>query len=129
MGHTAYPTKNHSKGATTVATSIQQELAAVEQEIARLEIIRDYLRSREGSSNGAAPRRRRARRQGKVTAAQAAETVLSKASGPMRVKDLLVAVQAEGAQISDGEGLSKTLTRNPKFVRAGRGLWTLADGA
>lgn len=79
--------------------------------------------------NGAAPavRARRPRRAaGRVTIAVAAEAALSKADGPVRTRDLVDLVRAEGASVRDGEGLTKTLNRHPQFRKAGRGLWTLA---
>ena len=105
-----------------MADPLNDELAQVEQEIARLTIIRDWLKAR---SNGT-PRRRGPRQKGTMTAAQAAEKVLAAADGPMRTPDLLSAVQREGARIADADGLYKTLSRSDRFKKAGRGLWTLA---
>ena len=103
---------------------LEQEIARIDQQIAELQIVRRHLTN---LVNGAVKpvRRRGPRAKGTMTTAQAAEKVLARAAGPMRTADLLKAVQAEGAIIRDGEGLSKTLGRSDRFKKAGRGLWTL----
>lgn len=99
------------------------ELATIEAEIARLEAVRDWLRQH---VNGATPKPSR-RRNGRVTASEAAIEALQAAGGPMRTRDLLVEVQARGAKMKDTDGLYKTLDRDKtRFKKAGRGLWTLA---
>ena len=106
--------------------SLTDELAHVEAEIQRLEAVRDYLRTR---TNGAKPatRRRGPRMTGTVTIADAAEKALKKAGGPMKTAALLDKVRAGGAACGSAETLYKTLTRNPRFVKTGRGEWGLAD--
>ena len=108
-----------------MASAVDVELAQIEAEIARLTVIRDYLRTR---SNGAARpvRRRGPRPKGAMTAAAAAEKVLAKRGEPMRTPDLLVAIRKEGASLKDADSLYKTLSRSDRFRKAGRGLWTLA---
>lgn len=100
------------------------DLDQARAELQRWQIIVDYLEHRTVAPT---MRRRRGSRNGKVTVAVAAERVLQKADGPVKTRDLVAAVRAEGASIKDGEGLTKTLNRHPRFKKAGRGLWTLAS--
>lgn len=103
--------------------TLNEELAIVEAEIAKLETIRDWLRSRSNGRTAARPRRA-----GKhLTAAEAAAQALQAAGAPMRTPDLLVEVQARGARMKDTDGLYKTLDRDKtRFKKVGRGTWTLA---
>lgn len=103
--------------------NIEAELARLRTERERLDVLIGYLETqRNGSRPAARPRRRPA---GTLTAAAAAEQALTQAGAPMRTGDLLKAVQGLGAQMKDNEGLAKTLGRSDRFVKVGRGLWSL----
>lgn len=101
--------------------TLADEIRKLNAEIERLTTVRDYLQERANGTRTRRPAR------GSVTAAEAAARVLERAEGPMRTRDLFDAVLAEGAQLKDSEGLTKTLRRAPdRFKKTGRGMWTLA---
>lgn len=103
--------------------NIEAELLRLKAERDRIDAVIGYL---EGQRNGAKPSVRRRRQPGSVTAAVAAAQALAEAGAPMKIGDLLEAVQARGGQMKDTEGLAKTLGRDKdKFRKVGRGLWTL----
>jgi hypothetical protein len=124
--------------------ALQKELQHAEEERDRLDVVIAYLRERlredeqerpaPVSSDGAARSTRASRsrsglRSGprRLTAAKAAEAVLTERDEPLRTPELLIAVNALGVGIKNADGLYRTLSRNPKFKRFGRGLWGLAE--
>ena len=100
------------------------ELEQAERNLIAAQAIVDYLRARQ--TPAPAPRQRRERSNGRVTAATVAERLLRE-HGQMPTRDLLRAVQQAGARMKDSDGLTKTLTRHPQFVRVSRGVWKVAD--
>lgn len=103
--------------------NIEAELLRLKAERDRIDAVIGYL---ETQRNGARPVQRK-RQPGSVTAAAAAAEALAQAGTPMKIGDLLEAVQARGGRMKDTEGLAKTLGRDKdKFRKVGRGLWTLA---
>lgn len=102
---------------------MSDELDDARRQLAYWQNVVDYLQKRGcptpkgGATNN---------RNGRPTAAQAAEQALREAGRPLPTRDLLAAVQARGARMKDTEGLTKTLLRHDRFVRAERGVWTLA---
>lgn len=123
-------------------SALRKELQRAEDERDRLDVVIAYLRERlreddesiPAPNSADAPSTKTPTRsatarggQRRMTAAVAAERVLREKGEPIRTPDLLVAVQALGAKMKDSDGLYRTLLRQPKFRRDGRGLWALAE--
>ena len=117
-----------------MAATLEQELANIEAEIGRLTIIRDHLR---GALNGAAPQRRRRRTATSTSSpngrtrstANVADTiaaVLTSSSEPMRNAQIRAKAETELGVTLNQSSVEKTLYRDDRFVRAAKGLWTLA---
>jgi len=103
------------------------ELADIDRQIAVLQ------GDRRAAAAPAGPRRRRAgRRRGGPTLPQVVTDVLTKANAPMRLKDIVAAVEAAGYQSASKDFynvVSQTLHTREEFKNVARGVYALGGSA
>jgi hypothetical protein len=113
--------------------ALRRELTRAEEERERLAVVIAYLRSRlqEAEDDQSQPRETPTRQTNSrgpyvgMSSTKAAEKALEAHGAPMKTRDLFETITAGGAKIKNVEGLYKSLTRNKRFTRSGRGEWSL----
>lgn len=126
-----------NRGLQNLLEEVRQDLGRAETTVARLRQVESYLAEKlRGQNVSAAASEQQAVTNGvehDLTQAAAAEHVLRETGRPLNTNDLVEAIVRRGLYREHGDrkqlinSIYSAMRRSPRFVKSGRGIWSLAE--